>query len=47
MLEFQTEVTMTILAIFESDRPAKSLAFPGNVASNMKLDTKNHIPVKG
>ena len=42
MLEFQREV-MTILAY----KPAKSLAFPRYVASNVKLDTKNHILVKG
>ena len=47
MLEFQREVVRRILASFESNKPAKSLAFPQNVASNVKLDTKNHILVKG
>ena len=28
------------------NKPAKSLAFPRNIASNVKLDTKNHILVK-
>ena len=27
-------------------KPAKSMAFPRNIASNVKLDTKNHIVVK-
>ena len=35
------------LASFGRNKPAKSLAFPRNVASNVKLDTKNHIFVKG
>ena len=47
MLEFQREVGMTILTSFGRYEPAKSLAFPRNVASNVKLDTKNHILVKG
>ena len=47
MLEFQREVVMTILASFGRNKPAKSLAFSRNAASNVKLDTKNHIPVKG
>ena len=38
---------MTVLASFGGIKPAKSLAFPRNVASNVKLDTKNHILVKG
>ena len=29
--------------IFWRDKPAKSLAFPRYVASNVKLDTENHI----
>ena len=41
MLECQREFS------FGRNKPAKSLAFPRNVASNMKLDTKNHILVKG
>ena len=47
MLEFQREVFMTVLASFGGIKPAKSLAFPRNVASNVKLDNKNHILVKG
>ena len=47
MLEFQREVVMTILASFGRNKPAKSLTFPRNVASNVKLDTKYHILVKG
>ena len=47
MLGFQREVVTAILASFEINKPAKSLAFPRNVASNVKLDTKNHILVKG
>ena len=47
MLEFQKKVVMIILASFGRNKPAKSLAFPRNVASNVKLDTKNHILVKG
>ena len=46
MLEFKREVAMTILASFGRNKPAKSLAFPRNVAGNVKLDTKNHILVK-
>ena len=46
MLEFQREVFMTVLASFGGIKPAKSLAFPRNVASNVKLDTKNHILIK-
>ena len=46
-LEFQREVVMKILASFGRSKPAKSLAFPRNVVSNVKLDTKNHILVKG
>ena len=45
-LEFQSEVAMTILASFGRNKPAKSLAFQRNVASNVKLDTKNHILMK-
>ena len=47
MLEFKREVAMTILASFERNKPAKSLAFPQNVPSSVKLDTKNHILIKG
>ena len=47
MLEFQGEVAMTILASFGRNESANSLAFPRNNASNVKLDTKNHILVKG
>ena len=47
MLEFLREVAMTILASTGRNRPAKSLAFPQNVGSNMKLDIKNHIFLKG
>ena len=47
MFEFQREVFMIILASFGRNKPAKSLAFPRNVASNVKLDTKNLILVKG
>ena len=47
MLEFQREVVMTILASFGRNKPAKSLVFPRNVASNVKFDTTNHILVKG
>ena len=47
MLKFQREVAMTILASFARNKLAKSLAFPRNVTSNVKLDTKNHILVKG
>ena len=47
MLEFQREIVITILASFGRNKPAKSLTFPQNVASNVKLDTKNHLLVKG
>ena len=47
MLEFQREVVMTVLASFRRNKPGKSLAFPRNVAHNVKLDTKNHLFVKG
>ena len=47
MSQFQREVFMTILASFGRNKPAKSLAFPRNVASSVKLDTKNPILVKG
>ena len=47
MLGFQREVIMTILASFGRNKPAKSLVFPQNFASNVKLDTKNHSLVKG
>ena len=47
MLEFQREVVMIILASFGRNKPARSLAFPRNVGSNLKFDTKNHILVKG
>ena len=47
MLEFQREVGMIILAFFGRNKSAKSLAFPQNFASNVKLDTKSHILVKG
>ena len=47
MFEFQREVVMTILLSFRRNRPAKSLAFPRKVASNVKLDTKNQIFVNG
>ena len=47
LLKFKREVTLTILASFGRHKPAKSLAFPRNIASNVKLDTKNHILVKG
>ena len=47
MLVFQREDNMTILASFGRNKPAKSLAFLRNVASNVKFDTKNHIFVKG
>ena len=47
MLEFQTKVVMTILASFERNKPVRSMMFPQNVASNVKLDTKNYILVKG
>ena len=43
MLDFQREIVMIILASFGRDKPAKSLAFPRYVASNVKLDTENHI----
>ena len=46
MLEFQTEVVMTILASFGRNRPEKSRALPRNVASSVKFDTKNHILLK-
>ena len=46
-LVFQREVVMTILASFGRNKPAKSQAFPRNIASNVKLGTKNHILVKG
>ena len=46
MLELQREVGMIILAFFGRNKSAKSLTFPRNVASNVKLDTKNHIFVK-
>ena len=45
-LEFQREIVMTILASFGRNKLAKSQTFPRNVASNVKLDTKNHILVK-
>ena len=47
VLEFQREVFMAILSSFGRNKPAKSLAFPRNVASNVKLDTKNHSLAKG
>ena len=47
LLKFKREVTLTILASFGRYKPAMSLAFPRNIASNVKLDTKNHILVKG
>ena len=47
ILDFQREIVMKLLASFGRNKPAKSLAFPGNVTSNVKLDTKNHILVKG
>ena len=47
MLEFQREVVMIILVSFGRNKPAKLLAFPQNVANNVKLDTKNHLFVKG
>ena len=47
LLKFKREVTLTILASFGRYKPAMSLAFPRNIASNVKLDTKNHIFVKG
>ena len=47
MLKFQREVVMAILTSFGRNKPAKSLVFPRNVARNVKLDTKNHILVKG
>ena len=46
ILEFQREVVMTLLASFGRYKSAESLVFPRNVASNVKLDTKNHILVK-
>ena len=46
MLEFQKEVVMTILASFGRNKSVKSLVFPWNVASNVKLDNNNHILVK-
>ena len=33
--------------IFGKKKPETSLVFPGNVAANVKLDTKNHIFMKG
>ena len=47
MLDSQREVVMTILASFGRNKLAKSLAFPRHFASNLKLDTKNYILVKG
>ena len=47
MLKIQREVLMTILASYGRNRLVKPLAFPRNVASNVKLDTKNHILMKG
>ena len=47
MLEFRREVVMTILASFEENKLPKLLVLQRNVASNMKLDTKNHILLKG
>ena len=41
------EVIMKFLASLQRNKPAKLLAFLLNVASSMKLDTKNHIFVKG
>ena len=38
---------MTILASIGINKPAKSLAFPRNVANNVKFDNKNYILVKG
>ena len=46
ILEFQRQVVMTILTSFGRNKPEKSLAFSRNVASIVKLDTKNHILVK-
>ena len=47
MLELQSEVIVTIQAYFGRNKPANSLAFPRNIASFVKLDTKNHVLVKG
>ena len=47
MLKFQREVFMPIPASFGGNKTGKSLAFPQNVANNAKLDTKNHVLVKG
>ena len=47
MLEFQKKVVIIILASFGRNKPAKSLAFPRNVANNVKLDIENHLFVKG
>ena len=46
MLNFQRDVVMTTLQSFRRNKPAKSLKFPRIVASNVKLDIKNHIFVK-
>ena len=43
----EAKVFRTIQAFFSRNKPAKSLAFPRDVASNVKLDTKNHLLVKG
>ena len=47
MLESQREVAMTILVYFGKTKPEKLLAFQRNVATDVKLDYKNHIFVKG
>ena len=47
MLEFQREVAVTIFTFLGRNKPSKSLVFLQNVASNVKLDTKNDILVKG
>ena len=46
MLKFQREEVMTVLVSFKRNKSAKSLAFPQNVASKVKPDTKNHILAK-
>ena len=47
MLEFQIEDIMTFMASFGRNNPETLLAFPRNVANSVKLDTRNHILVKG
>ena len=47
MLEFQREVAMALLAPCGRNKPSRLLPYPKNVAETVKLDTQNHILVRG